>query len=396
MVILFGRGDNLMCKKHLLILMGVLLIVETVGGCSRRQGGTISIMATELDTERFRSIKLEPYWSYDLRLDPGEKLTQVWLVGKSIYCLTNENVLRRLDRESGVTRWTRRPAEPPRLIREPVEADGKVLVVAHNIAMVYQISTGAFLKKVDLPFMANSDPAFDGEVIYIADSADRVVAINLESGLEVWSCRAEKAICTRPVQAGTTLISVSSSGEVMAYSKLSHRLVWAEHFRTWGKILTPPVVTPDGRCYVAGGESMLYCLSIGNGEQLWKYFAGALLPESPAVADGRVYLYVPHKGMVVLNAKSGAELENFHYERGRQYLGRVQDRVYMVSEDRKIICADADSGQELGRLLMKDYDFFLTNDEAGCILVANRLGRIVCLERLRARPQGLANMGGAK
>ena len=389
-----------MVSKHWLVLTWVCVIVSATAGCTRQKSRTAKVLTTptkalapQLDTDYFRPIGLEPYFSYDLSLKGAERIEQVWLTPKSIYCLTSENILHRLDREK-VTSWQRQPAAPPRVIRRPVEVDGKTLVVVHNIAKIYQAQTGEPLKEMPLEFGANSDPAFDGKVLYIADSRGRVRAVELDSGMEIWTCRAEKSISARPVLLGRTLVSASESGEVLAYDTTSYELLWPDHFRTKGAILTRPVLTSEGRCYVVGADSTLYCLRIGSGDRLWRYFAGTSLATAPAVADGRVFLNVPGKGLVVLDARNGQELEGFSFPQGRRYLGRVDDRLYIATADRRVISVDFHSGEQLSQIELKDFDVFLTNEKEGQIFVLNRQGRIVCLQKLGLRLKEAVGIGG--
>ncbi len=388
-----------MLHKRWLVLMWLCVIVVATTGCERRQSGTAEALkprtetvAAQLDADYFRPIGLEPYWSCPLELGVGEKIKQIWLAPSSIYCLTSKNMLHRLDRDTGVTSWIRQPAAAGRgrLIRRPVEVDGKTLVVAHNIAKVYKTETVQLLGEVRLAFGVNSDPAYDGKVLYIADSIDRVVAIELESGHEIWSCRAEKATSARPVYMGTTLISASESGEVCAHDTRLYDPLWPNRFRTRGAILVPPVLTAEGRCYVVGGDSMLYCLRSDSGDELWRYFAEASLPNEPTVVDGRVFLNVAGKGLIALDARNGAELEGFHYPEGQGYLGRVNDRLYIVTADQRIVCVDAESGEQLAELGLKDFDFFISNEKRGRIFIASRAGRIVCLQGLGVDSPGLA------
>ncbi|MCK4851305.1 MAG: hypothetical protein KAT11_08140, partial [Phycisphaerae bacterium] len=134
-----------MLHKRWLVLMWLCVIVAATTGCERRQSGTAEALkprteaqAAHLDADYFRPIGLEPYWSCPLELGVGEKIKQIWLAETSIYCLTSKNMLHRLDRDTGETSWIRQPAAAGRgrLIRQPVEVNGKTLVVAHNIAKV--------------------------------------------------------------------------------------------------------------------------------------------------------------------------------------------------------------------------------------------------------------------
>lgn len=383
-----------MVNKHWLVLICAGVIMAGATGCVRQQSGATELVEIQGDTvDYFRSLGLEPYWSYDLQMGPTETIKKVWLEPQSIYCLTSKNWLHCLDRSTGATRWIRQPAKPPRVVHRPVEADGKTLVVAHNIAKVYETQTARPIGQVQLAFAPNSDPAFDGEVLYIANSLDRLVAIELQRGREIWNFRAEKSISARPVRQGVTLIAASESGEVMAYVTRFRDPLWTDYFRTRGAILSPVVLTAQGRCYVLGGDSMLYCLNSGSGDEIWRYFAQVPLPKEPTVVDGRVFLNVPGRGLVVLDAGSGVELEGFGHPQGQGYLGRVNDKLYIVTADRRIVSLDANSGQQLAQLEVKNFNIFLSNDKAGRLYLADRLGRIVCLQGL-ARTSGQSQANG--
>ena len=371
-----------MFNKYLLLLVCLFLVVAVVG-CSR-QRGVVSERTIPLAGDRFRPIGLDRGWFNDsMKLAAGEEVKQVWLEQKSIYCLTSLNKLYRLDREQGAIRWMLELAEPPRVVRRPAEAGDKTLVVSHNVVKVYELESGNLLKEFPLELSANSAPAFNGETLFIADTTGRVLAVEVANGVELWRCRSEKAISAQPVYRGRMLVSVSESGEVLAYDTQFGEPVWPDHFPTRGAVLAQPVLTPQA-CYVASMDSMLYCVRSGGGDELWRYFASKGLRVAPKVADGRVFLPIPDKGLVVLDAANGEELEGFQFADGKEYIGRVRDRVYILSKRGYIVSADAQSGERLREVRVGDFDFFLGDDKAGRIYLADAKGRIICLQELRA------------
>ena len=377
-----------MANKNRLCLTLVCLVVAAITSCSRQQAIVVEGEGKALSAaDRFRSIHLEPHWTNnDLTLAVGEKVEQVWLEPKSIYCLTSLNKLYRLDRDKGIITWMKQLAERPRVVRRPVEAGDKTLVIAHDVVKVYELELGNLVQERALDFSVNSDPSFDGERLFVADSAGRVIAIELATGVKLWSCRAEEAVSAQPVYLGRTLVAVSESGEVMAYDTEFGHSLWADHFRTRGALLSRPVLTGNA-CYVAGTDSILYCLRSASGAELWRYFAGRRLQRSPSVADGRVFQQVPGEGLVVLNAKDGTELKDFQLADGKQYVGTVNDRLYMLLDGGKIVSVDARNGQRLLEVGVEDFDFFFGDDKKPHIYLANSEGRIVCLGKLGAGPR---------
>jgi len=87
-------------------------------------------------------------------------------------------------------------------------------------------------------------------------------------------------------------------------------------------------------------------------------------------------------------------LEGFSFPKGRQYLGRVDDRLYIATADRRVISVDFHSGEQLSEMELKDFDVFLTNEKEGQIFMVNRQGRIVCLQKLGLRLREAVGIGG--
>ena len=372
-----------MINKNWLRLTLCCLVVATASSCGRQQTTVVIEPRALSEKHEFRSIHLEQLWpNEDMTLAVGETVKQVWLEPKSIYCLTSLNKLYRVDRDKGIITWIRQPADPVNVVRRPTETKDKTLVIAHNVVKVYELASGNPVQELALDFSANSDPTFDGETLFVADSVDRVIAIELATGVKLWSCRAEGAVSAQPVYIQRMLVAVSESGEVMAYETDYGQSLWEKHFRTRGAIVARPVLTDNG-CYVACTDSMLYCLR-NSGDERWRYFAGTSLATPPVLADGRVYQAVPGKGLVVLNEKDGTGVKDFQFADGRQYVGTVGDRLYILLEGGKIVSVDAQSGELLMELGVEEFDFFLGDNEKPHIYMVSRTGRIVCLGQLGA------------
>lgn len=366
------------------VLAWLALGILFLGGCKRSyDSGAVNEQVMRLEPERFRLLELEPYWKNDLALAKGETLVKIWLGPKSLYCLTSENIVHRLEREKGITTWARQPAEAGCIVREPVEVSDKTLIIAHNVAKVYDLRTGTLLERFDLEFGVGSDPAFDGEVAYVPDTIDSVRAIALTTHRELWTCRARDLVTSRPAVKDGLLVSVSQSGEVLGYDTQTHQKLWPKHFQTRDVILARPILTDKGFCYIAGTDTLLYCLSSATGMERWRYFSGRILNEAPTVVnDERVYLTVPGKGLICLDAATGAEMKNFQFPEAKQYLGQVDDRLYILEDWRRIVAVQASSGKRLDEVKLMEFDFFVTNTESDKLYIATDGGRIVCLQKL--------------
>jgi outer membrane protein assembly factor BamB len=186
------------------------------------------------------------------------------------------------------------------------------------------------------------EPVLSGGVVYLGlNSTDRLVALGLETGREVWSFAAE------------------------------------------GPIRRPPAVY-DGAVYFTSDDGHCYCLDAGTGELRWKYFAGParkyvlgngrVISQWAArcdvlVSDGKVYFASgvwPFMGTFVqaLDAKTGKELwknsdsSNFQslHPHGKIGMGGLSpqgtialcDNILLVSNGRaRPIRFDAATGERL-------------------------------------------------
>ena len=248
-----------MTNKNGLCLILSCLVLTAVTSCDGQKVVVVQ-EAPPVSADSFRGIHLERHWeNNDLSLALGEEVEKVWLETKSIYCLTSLNKLYRLERDKGIRMWIKQLDEPPRVVRRPAETGDKTLVISHNVVKIYELESGNPAQEMNLDFTVNSDPAFDGERLFVADSVDRVIAIELATGVRLWSGRAEKAISVQPVWADRLVVAVSESGEVLGYDAEWGNSLWPEHFRARGALLSRPVLTNQA-CYVAGTDSMLYCL----------------------------------------------------------------------------------------------------------------------------------------
>jgi len=107
---------------------------------------------------------------------------------------------------------------------------------------------------------------------------------------------------------------------------------------------TPAVA--DGKVYVGDWGGMVYCFDHETGEQIWNYTTGASIYCNPAVADGRVYTGSNDNNLYCLDALTGAKIWN--YTTGNWVAGGsptvVGGKVYVGSDDYNAYCFDAVTG----------------------------------------------------
>jgi outer membrane protein assembly factor BamB len=137
-------------------------------------------------------------------------------------------------------------------------------------------------------------PAVVDNVVYIVNSRDQVLALDLGSGAWRWQYEQEMpttgftiygqagvSIVERAggVEESATLYTCFGNGKVVALSATSGEALWLASVApdTGGEFIdcdTTPVLDPDrNTLYVAGHETGLFALAMDDGSQRWRYAA---------------------------------------------------------------------------------------------------------------------------
>lgn len=122
----------------------------------------------------------------------------------------------------------------------------------------------------------------------------------------------------------------------------------------WSRSLGTPfhpsqtMVIGDGRCYVGGGNGILYGLKRETGETLWTYPTGAPIIGSPAYADGLVYINSTDRSCHAVKADDGSKAWTFRTEQPLWAAPVVADgKVFVGGRDGFVYALDAKSGEQV-------------------------------------------------
>lgn len=155
----------------------------------------------------------------------------------------------------------------------PVVANGKVIVPSKGNARIYaldELNNGTPLWNFSLPD-ANNDsiwnsPAVDSGLVLFGSSKNRLYALDLETGREVWNFSAKA-----PIREGSPCIY-------------------------------------NGTVYFGSWDYKLYALNLKNGTKKWEFTTGAYIDSSPAVAGGKVLFGSDDTKFRALDAETGQEI----------------------------------------------------------------------------------------
>lgn len=127
----------------------------------------------------------------------------------------------------------------------------------------------------------------------------------------------------------------------------TNNVLWRFYLGTYGTSSSPTIT--DGKVYIGSddiaGTYRIYCLNANTGAPIWHYTSIAIVENSAAVANGKVYFDLDAYKMCCLNAETGVYIWDYTTG-GMIFSSPVIDdgKIYFGSNDDKLYCLDADTG----------------------------------------------------
>jgi outer membrane protein assembly factor BamB len=263
-----------------------------------------------------------------------------------------------LDAETGTQKGTFLPQGENKgvLYWSPVTvADGVAYVgfadTGARLAGLYAFdpATGQELWHVPVDSYIQATPTYADGVIYVADTAGYVFAVDVETGTVKpgWPFQAKDA-------------------------------VWAG------------ALVMDGRVYVTSMDHHLYCLDAESGELIWDQKLGGAMAAQPMIDDGILYVGAFDGKVYALDPDTGQPLEGFDFKAGNWIWSEVLmsgGQLYVTALDGRLYALDPASGAVLPPYPYNSGDLSGGRDairaapvEAGeTVLIAAESGRVAAV-----------------
>ena len=202
-----------------------------------------------------------------------------------------------VDAESGEPRWT---YESGYYINgAPALTDDRVLFGGCDALLhVVSLQDGEGIAEVDTGAYVAGSPAYIDGRAYVANFANKIVAIDIAAAEVVWEYENEDpegTFYSSPASDGESVVVGGRDGRLICVDALTGAFRWS--FTATADIDSSPVIAGN-RVVCASMDGFLYILDIRTGKSLWSYEIGSGIVASPAVAgdlvvvgseDGAVY-----------------------------------------------------------------------------------------------------------
>jgi outer membrane protein assembly factor BamB len=260
----------------------------------------------------------EQRWSYQKGFQIGASPLFVAAHGR-VYCSheqssTGGGFVVSVDALTGAEVWAYRIRAHPH--SSVALHEGKnVLVVGDNLALLhgFDASTGEKLWEVQLPQPNEDDGDSDIkstptvlealDLVAVGAWSKYVHAYNIQTGALAWETYAGARIMSSAAYApGRKALYVgmlSPGNGVLAVDATNGQELW--RFDAGASILSSPAVSGDESLVVVGaGNGMVYALDADSGQEVWRHEVGGAVTGSPALVGSHVYITARQGDLVAL------------------------------------------------------------------------------------------------
>ncbi len=146
-----------------------------------------------------------------------------------------------------------------------------------------------------------SQPATDGETVFLTSLDHYLYAINLENGDEVWKVDMGGAVVGTPLVANGVVYVGSFAKTLTALDAQTGEVQWT--FPTTDWVWASPVLD-NGVLYFGSIDGTFYAVNAEAGDEAWKYTADGGVFGSPLVTNGKIYFGTDKGNLYAFNTES--------------------------------------------------------------------------------------------
>lgn len=217
-------------------------------------------------------------------------------------------------------------------------------------------------------------PSFCDGVLYQNLEHGSTVAIDAETGRELWRRPNPGLTASAPAIDGPRVLVSSHGGTVTAFRRTDGKLLW--RLRTGGKVESSPVVV-DGIAYFGATTGRLFAVNSATGRVRWAYDTGGRINSSPSVAGDRVCISTYAGSVLCVRKANGQELWTSFVQRDALrldsfYASPSTDgrRVFSLTRSGKAVAFSLSTGQRLWTFQMNGWGYATPAVADGFVYVA--------------------------
>ena len=352
------------------------------GACAFGQAGDFRrLVPPELLQHELGELKI--LWETRVPMKQTENLERLFVRGDRVYGLSDRNYMVALNRENGKAVYPlSMPLAPVGL---PIAGLNLFEDELHSILgsdlVLIDAKTGQRRTAKQLTVSATSPAVRNSSHVYFGGSDRRMHVLQTSNMVEVFQVAADNdSLITSIIADEKVVVFGTDAGNVVSIVPGERKLVWK--FKT-PRAITGDLVRQGQHLFFAAQDTKIYKLNIATGELAWKrpHASGGILDTGPRVTKDVVYQYVDGKYLAAIDNKSGERM--WTLAEGLDVVTEAKARAYVITNDGRLAVIDNKKGRELYSIDFAGVSIYASNAGDSRIYVADKSGRIACMEPVR-------------
>ena len=358
---------------------GLVLLVSFFVFCVVSDSIAMEGMQRLVSPELLKQAELEILWETKLPIKMGESLERLFILGNRIYGLSDKNFMVSLNREKGNVIFSRTITGAD----FPVVGFGLykdvLFSVAGNKLIEINPESGTERSAKRLGFGVTCPAARNSSYFYVGGTDRRMHVLRSEDKVQVFEVAAESdSMITSIVADENSVVFATDDGNVISITPDKSKRLW--QFDAAGGIAWP-IVRDGESLFAASGDTNIYRLNARTGKFVWKYQTGAKLEKGPQVTQGVVYQYVRDEGLVAIDKESKKLL--WQLAEGVDLLAEADGKAYVITKVGTLAVMDNKKAKQLYLVDFAEVSRYVTNVADSRIYIADKSGRIACLQPIK-------------
>ncbi len=255
-------------------------------------------------------------------------------------------------------------------------ADGRLYVVTGRAdALALDAGTGKTLWRVSTTVPAMSAPTLDGGVLYFGTIDQKLRALSLADGHQLWEYQAsptDKAVLEQPAPAvgNGVVVAGFASGDIVALDARTGAIDWSDNLAAvrnqsglsdFSSIVAAPVIQ-DGTVYAVGLGGLFVAIDLRSGRRVWEDDTSG--SRTPWVVGDWVFMITDEQKLVCFRASDGrarwisdlprygnvAKQKDPIYWAGPLLAG---SKLFVASDHKQMFVLDPLDGKQVGAVKLK-------------------------------------------
>ncbi|HPS55557.1 MAG TPA: PQQ-binding-like beta-propeller repeat protein [Sedimentisphaerales bacterium] len=329
-----------------------------------------------LSDELLGQAGLVKVWDTVLPIGENEKLQDLFMLDRHVLGLSSLNYLVSMNRLTGHVSFSKPVAEPGIPFKSLSIYDNELYSIIGNKIVEISPDFGIEKSSTNIEFNEVAPAARNKNFYYVAATDKRVHALQYSDKVQLFEVAAfSDSQLVSVIAQEDRFIFASKDGDLICCQADKAVKLW--HFKAADAIVDR-IVEDNNSVYVASNDTNIYCVDKNSGKLCWKYQVQARPEQAPVVMDNVVYQYLRNYGIVAIDKKSGEK--KWQLQDAIAVLAENEGLAYVITKPGKLVVMDNKKNETKTSVDFSAVEVYLTNVADSKIYVANKAGKLMCLQ----------------